>query len=547
MKKPTKWQLLKRIWIGGWLISRVILGFYWFKLRGLWRGEEWRQEKAMGFYASQARRFRLAAAAMGGLLIKAGQMLSTRVDLLPKAVIAELSQLQDEVGAVPFADIQAVAEGEFGQPLDQIFASVEEVPLASASLGQVHTAYLLNGEKTAVKIQRPFIETIVNVDLRLLRYAMRMVKTFTNWYDVIDVERVYREIRQTVSRELDYLQEGRSAEQMAANFAGEPYLRMPAIYWPYTTRRVLTMEYMDGIKISDYEKLEKAALNRKQLAQSLLRIFIRQVLQDGFFHADPHPGNLMADRQGRIILLDFGMTGRITPRHRRVLENIVVAAVTSDYRQAVKGLKDLGVLLPHADSAVLADVLEMVSRRLQADASVWTDQGMEEFLKELERLLYEQPIQLPAEFTFLGRSVGALYGVCLGLCPQMHFIDELKTMYQELFSQGLWEKAVDKTTRILTAIGDMPLLGERVLRQAEQGELAVKLPMQQFDEHFRAVTQALYDLMWGIMATGGIIASAYLKVHGFKEEAGYGFTVTVLVMVYLLLFRCRRYQQKGRS
>lgn len=549
MKKPTLWLMIKRFLTGVHLVCGIVIGATWLNMQGRWRGQQWTETRLADFYIEKARAFRIVASNMGGLLIKVGQILSTRVDLLPQSVIKELSLLQDDVEAVDFNALQQVIEKEFKRPLSQIFAYIDSEPLASASLGQVHSGQLITGEIVAIKILRPYIETIVAVDFSILRQMMRLVKLLTNWYNCIDVDRVYQEIRQTIGRELDYINEGHNAERIAANFSSLSNVQIPKIYWEYTSRRVLTMEFMNGIKVSDYEELEKFDVKRKIVASLILETYIKQVLEDGYFHADPHPGNIMVDRQGKLILIDFGMTGSITPKNRKLLVELVIAAVKKDYLQMAQLLKHLGFLLQRANTAAVADVLETLMERLRSEERVWTDTRIQEFLGELNRVIYEYPFQLPANYTFLGRTLGTLYGLCLGLDPEFDFIEEAKPSIESFVRQegDFLGKVMDKSSLFVTSLGALPPLAERVLRQAEQGELTMQFPVHQLDKNLHDVVRALRGLMWSVVAAGSLLAGAYLYVHGFIDEAQICFGFTLLYVIYLLLAGWRSLSQIRRN
>ncbi len=536
MRRPGYGFIIGRFLTGIRLVLQIFWRFYRLKLQSLFKDKAWIALRREALYVQAAREFCGAAAAMGGLLIKLGQVLSSRVDLLPRSVLSELAHLQDEVAPVALEDVTQAVEAEFARPLLAVFSFFDATPLASASLGQVHRAGLISGEEVAVKVMRPYMETIIAVDLTVLAQAVRLIKLFTDWANFIDIDRIHSEINETFWRELDYLQEGRSAELIAANCKSDHGVRVPKIYWAYTTRRVLTMEYMQGVKITDYEALQAIGVDRRALAAQLIKLYVGQILVDGFFHADPHPGNLFVDAQGRLILLDFGMTGSITTLTREILAELVVAAVRRDYLQVVHHLKRLNFLLPGADNESVGKVVGQLIEHLLGDERTLTDAALREFIADLETMLYEQPFQLPASYVFLGRALGTVYGLCLGLDAEFKFLDEAKP-YLLQFSrsnESVWQEAMKKSMQAAVSLLELPPLAERLLRRAERGELSVRVPLTRLEEHLGNIVKMLQALVWSVLAGGMTIACAYLYVHGFEFEAKSGAALLLLLILCLL-------------
>ena len=339
------------------LFMSIFWAFYSLNLRKIWRSQTWYEERRRELFVSQARRFRNTAVELGGLMIKLGQFFSTRVDVLPQAVTRELASLQDEVQPEDFAALRQAAETEFGRPLEEIYESLEETPLAAASLGQVHCGRLASGQTVAVKIQRPGIEELVDTDLKAVRRVIDLIKLLTDWEKYADFDAIFSEFSAMVHEELDYIHEGHNAEAIAANLADDREVIIPRIHWEHTTRRVLTMEFEEGMKITDYEGLARAGVNRHDLAIRLLHIYIKQILVDGFFHADPHPGNLFVTPAGRIILIDFGMVGVISRPLRENLVQLAQAMIQRNYDQVVNLLKKVGFLRRGADAELLAKAI----------------------------------------------------------------------------------------------------------------------------------------------------------------------------------------------
>jgi len=525
------------------LFLSIFWAFYTLKLKKLWHSQAWYEERRQELFVSQAHRFRITAVELGGLMIKLGQFFSTRVDVLPQAVTRELAGLQDEVQPEDFTAIRQVAETEFGQSLEEIYESLDETPLAAASLGQVHCGRLLapdggHGQTVAVKIQRPGIGETVDTDLKAVRRVIDLIKLLTDWDKFADFDAIFSEFSDMVHEELDYIHEGRNAETIAANFAGDREVIIPRIYWEHTTRRVLTMEFEEGMKITDYESLDKAGVNRHDLAINLLKIYIKQILVDGFFHADPHPGNLFITPAGRIILIDFGMVGVITGQLRDSLVELVHAMIQRDYDQVINLLKKIGFLRRGADGELLARAIALFMEEiLGKGADLFSGGDMGEIMENMESLLYENPFQIPANFTFLGRALGTLLGLCVGLDPEFDFLDEARPYVAEFTQEDIqtWDIIKKKATAIGNSLIELPSLAERVLSKADRGDLRIKVSWPEMEATFAANTRALNRLTWALTFGFVLIVSAYLLVNHYLIESRYGFVLSALLFLFLLL------------
>jgi predicted unusual protein kinase regulating ubiquinone biosynthesis (AarF/ABC1/UbiB family) len=524
------------------LFLSIFWAFYSLKLRKLWRSQTWYEDRRQELFVSQARRFRNTAVDLGGLMIKLGQFFSTRVDVLPQAIARELAGLQDEVQPEDFAALRQEAETEFGRPLEEIYEFLEEAPLAAASLGQVHCGRLRvpaggRGQMVAVKIQRPGIEELVDTDLKAVRRVIDLIKLLTDWEKFADFDAIFSEFSAIVHEELDYIHEGHNAETIAANLADDREVIIPRIFWEHTTRRVLTMEFEDGMKITDYEGLAKAGVNRHDLAIRLLQIYIKQILVDGFFHADPHPGNLFITPAGRIILIDFGMVGVISKPLRESLVQLAQNMIQRNYDQVVTLLKKIGFLRRGADAELLAKAIALFMEQILGKGEDLFSGDLGEIMDNMETLLYENPFQIPADFTFLGRALGTLFGLCVGLDPEINFLDEARPYVTEFTRENIrvWDIVREKATAIGNSLVELPPLAERVLHKAERGDLLIKVSLPDLGETFAANTRALNRLTWAL--TFGFIlgVSAYLLVSHYQIEARYGFALSALLFLFLFL------------
>jgi predicted unusual protein kinase regulating ubiquinone biosynthesis (AarF/ABC1/UbiB family) len=436
--------------------------------------------------------FRKTAMALGGLMIKLGQFLSARADLLPQEALLELAQLQDEVPPEPFSAISATVEHELHAPISSIFASFHATPAGSASLGQVHRARLRSGLDVAVKVQRPDVERLVRLDLAALAFVLAIVRlVYPPAERTLDTRRLYLEFSRVIYEELDYRREGHNAERFARLFVQADDVRAPGVIWEYTTRHVLVLSWMDGIKIADVAALDAAGLNRRAIAQRLLDIYLAQVLQHGYFHADPHPGNIFVrPRRGgfQLAFVDFGMMGAITAQHKRALSSAFVAIVQQDVSLLVSALDVLGFTNPSARRESIEQALaHLLSRYAAISLGEVREMDTAELLEDIETLMYGQQFRLPYQFAFLGRAAATLSGVVTVLAPELNFIEAVLPYARQYIAHDglttllrlLGVESTGELGRLLAregfgvvrTIAQLPRLTERVLQRIEQGEV----------------------------------------------------------------------------
>ncbi len=444
------------------------------------------------------REFRQTAVALGGLLIKLGQFLGARADLLPPEALEVLAGLQDEVPPENFADIRRVVEKELGAPLYEVFASFDPEPAGSASLGQVHHARLHDGREVAVKVQRPGIDRIIQLDLASFRFVLGVVRRLVpRVARIIDLRMLYREFSRTVYEELDYQHESRNARQFAQMFAEDNGIGACVPLEAYTTKRVLTLTWVDGIKISQTDQLDAAGVDRSLLAVQLVNSYFKQVLEAGFFHADPHPGNIFvqpnasADGGPRLVFVDFGMMGTITPRLRQGMLDCFAGMTRGDAAQTVRGLDALGFLGEDADREVIEQAVGlMLGHFRQLPFGHIRSVNQREVMGDIGSVLYEQPLRLPAQFAFFGRMVGMLTGLATTLDPNFNFL-AVATPYAQQFLgvsggidsllallgvgslEDLGRNALRDGIATARSLIELPRRLDRVLARAERGDLHV--------------------------------------------------------------------------
>jgi aarF domain-containing kinase len=380
-----------------------------------------------------ARALYRASIRLEGLLIKASQFIATRADILPDEWVSTLSGLQDRVPPQPFEIIRKQIERELGQPLEALYAEFNSVPIAAASLAQVHAARTIDGRRCAVKVQYPQIEAIVDADLKNLGFTLRLLA----WLEPnFDFRVIAREILKYIPMELDFINEARNSEIIAANFARRDDVIVPRIYRDLTTRRVLTMELVEGIKVTDLAALEAAGIDKHQIAQKLIEIFTQQILRDGFFHADPHPGNILVQPGPRIVLLDFGLAKDFPPAFRDAFVRLTFAILSSNRDGIVQCFHELGFRTRDGSPdtlLMLADVFlgnSVKRNRAYADREL-----IEEFSDELPRTLRANPIvEVPADVLLVNRVMGLLSGLGKTLDSQVNLFGTLMPYTQSLMS-----------------------------------------------------------------------------------------------------------------
>ncbi len=528
MKAP---RLRARYWRIMLFFGRATLDFIFWEiilshlgLRGLTR------RTRSNRYRQVAARFRLLAIRMGGVMIKVGQFLSSRLDVLPQEITEELAGLQDEVPPEKFEDIRTLAEAELGASLEDKFESFQETPLAAASLGQVHRARLCvadaGGEfcNVVVKIQRPFIDQLIEVDLAALRQVGRWLQKYPPVAKRVDVPSLLEEFSTSTRQEVDYQAEGHNAETFSVNFKDVQRVHVPRVVWSHTTRCVLTLEDVFAIKITDYDAITAAGIDRAEVANELLGIYLKQIFEDGFFHADPHPGNLFVTPlpshlenekpAWRLTFVDFGMVGRVPDNLRIGLREMLIAIGMQDAARLIRSFQTLHVLLPGTDLKQLeqmsASMFDMFWGKSMDDIRQLSPEEMFRFADRFRDLMYNMPFQLPQNLLMLGRTVAILSGMCTGLFSDFNLWNQLAPYATKLVSQEVgsnWRVWLDELGNVLKELIALPTKMGRVLSQVERGDLTVQVPAvsRQMGSLEKAVNRLTGSVIFAALLLGGIM------------------------------------------
>jgi predicted unusual protein kinase regulating ubiquinone biosynthesis (AarF/ABC1/UbiB family) len=377
----------------------------------------------------QAERLRSRLIRLGPTFIKMGQMLATRADLLPLEYIKELSELQDRVPAFSTERAFKIVESELGRPVKESFAEISERPVASASLGQVYRAVLPTGEEVAVKVQRPGLATQIEFDLDVLRWMGRWLDRYPNLFPGAEWLGAVDEFDRVIHEEMDYRREAENSEEFRGNFRDWPAIYVPRVYHDLSTGRVLVMEFITGVKVTDLDALSAAGHDARRINELLYRAYFKQLLEDGFFHADPHPGNLLVMADGRLAVFDFGMVGRISGELQRQMIDAFFHLYSRDVNAIVEDLLKLGFLAPQADVAALrAIVADVFARKLDLRLK---EVRFKELTYDLAPIVYEHPITTPARFTYLIRAIMTLEGISIVMNPEFNFFDVARPYVKE--------------------------------------------------------------------------------------------------------------------
>lgn len=498
-----------------------------------------------------ARRFHDLAIDLGGLMIKVGQYMSSRLDVLPPEITKELEGLQDEVPAVPFPAIRALAEAELGVPLGRVFSHIDETPVAAASLGQAHRARLAEADAqysgitdVVVKVQRPGIDEIVAVDLAALRRVGGWLSRIRLVSDRVDAPVLVEEFAQTSLEEIDYLHEAAGSERFAADFADDARVAVPAVVWERTTRRVLTLEDVTAIKITDVDALAAAGIDPAAVAPVFVSVMFDQLFGNGYFHADPHPGNIFvtpvtdaaAERPWKLTFIDFGMMGEVPPSTRTGLRKLLIAAASRDGRGLVNAIRDVGVLLPSADTAELERAMTQLFARFGgmgfAELREVDPREFREFALQFRDVVRSLPFQLPENFLLVIRAMSLTSGVASALDPSFNLWDSIEPYANQLIRDERGNVVQDVARQAVDTVALAARLPRRLddlVTRFDDGSVAVSVPSveRRLARLERSARQVVAALVFGAVLIAGVLVRADDRVLG---------TVLMVVSVVPLLF-----------
>ena len=470
---------------------------------------------------------------LGPTFIKIGQSLSTRVDLLPPEYISSLAQLQDKVPAFSAKEAREIIEIELGKSIYTIYRDFDEVPLAAASLGQVHRATLHTGEDVVVKVQRPGLKKLFDLDLLAVGKLLKVFRRYFAWTRKYNLEGIYDEFFTILYQEIDYVIEGSNADRFRKNFEGYPRIIVPKVYWEYSTSTVLTLEYVPGIKIDDRQALEACGLNPKEINQLGICCYLKQLLQDGFFHADPHPGNLAVSQDGSLIFYDYGMMAEVQTMDKDQMVKTFFAILRKDTNEVVDMLTSMGLIEPIADMGPVKRMLKfMLDRFTERPVDI---RAFEQIKGEMVAIFEKQPFRLPPQMTYILKSLSTLDGIARILDPEYNLTVAAQPFVKSIvLTKGrgntlgaIAQQAKDFLVYQLNKPSRMEILLERLEERIERGELMIQVKSTESDRTLKRINIAVKALIYACLTGFLALVGAVLLVGPLGTYSGWAIAAFV--------------------
>ncbi|WP_033543950.1 ABC1 kinase family protein [Planococcus sp. CAU13] len=495
------------------------------------------EEKWNRLVTAMAKEYKVLALQLGGLMIKLGQFLSTRADIMPPTFLAELEGLTDRVPSVSREKIVSVLEQEWNTDHSTYLNRLSDEAVASASIGEVYKAELKDGTEVAIKVQRPGTSRILRADFKAVRIVIWFARKFTRYTKQVDFTKLYVEMTETIGAELNFLQELQNGRSFAERFNEMDGIQFPVYYDELSTRHVLVMNWIEGARITDLAFIEKNGIDRFEISERLFILFLEQVLYGGQFHADPHGGNILLKKDGTIVLIDFGMTGVIRKSDSQAILRIAEGIIFKNYDQVLTGLEELRFLLPHADREVLKDTIARLVTAYESNELMDMDSFVvERLLHDIQNIVRTQPVQLPSEFAFFGRAVSIFVGVLHVLNPKVDLLALARPRILEwASSQKEGEKVFgrgDVLRWILNSTGPLRAFPQKVINYLEEPE-RMRHYLENRDgrirEYRRDLQSRMFAGIFSILAFLGISISVWFEHEPYLWVSSGAFVASLLV------------------
>jgi ubiquinone biosynthesis protein len=496
--------------------------------------------------STRGQRLRLMFDELGPTFVKFGQLLSTRPDVVPPDIVFELQALQDQVTQFPYEDVERVVREEFGLEVDQLFLEFEQEPVAAASIGQVHRAVLPNGRRVAVKVQRPDAPGTIEADLELLYQVARVVRERVKALQFIDTVALVDEFARTIRQELDYRMEARNAEQFHRRFAGHPHVKIPRVFWSYSRSKVLTLEYLDGVHLRDLDVSTYTDEERRRLAYLIAEAWMTMIFRHGFFHADPHPSNILVlEASEQIGLVDFGMAGKLSDDDMSKLTGLFIDAVNERIDALPRRLASLGVRYPKEQEAEFVQELRDVYYRYYGARLSEIDPI--QVIREAFALIYRMHLQLPTRFVMLDRAIATLGSVGMELYPDFNVFDVAKPYARELMlerftPQRVARRAQSEARNYARMLHALPYQVFDTLEQTRDGQIEIGFRHEGLEGLSHQMDRVVNRLVVALIAGTGVIGSSLIgifadegpQIWGLHFLSVIGFSLSALLGIWLV-------------
>lgn len=538
-----------------WYFVLILLFKFWRNSKKWTYSGGFTEEKRSQRRKIQAKWIRQNLLELGPTFIKVGQLFSTRADLFPTEYVEELSKLQDRVPAFSYEQTVIIIEEDLGKPISKLFRNLDPTPLAAASLGQVHKAQLHSGEEIVIKVQRPGLKRLFTIDLAILKKITRYFQNHPRWGKGKDWLAIYEECCRILWEETDYLNEGHNADLFRRNFRSYNWVQVPRIYWRYTSPRVLALEYLPGIKISHHEAIEAAGLDRKMLAQLGAKAYLQQLLNDGFFHADPHPGNLAVNAEGALIFYDFGMMGQLKSNVRENLLEMLFGITEKNADRVLTSMMELEVLAPTTDTGPVRRSVQFMLDNFMDKP--FEEQSVNQISDDLFEIAYDQPFRFPATFTFVMRAFSTLEGVGKGLDPDFNFMEVAQPFALKIMNDFNDKNGNSLGNTILGELGkqaaqvsntalNLPRRLEDTIDKLERGDVRLRVRNVESDRLLRRISGMQMSTNYSLFISAFIISATLLAVNGYTIIAIMVAIIAIFpaIALFRLLKRLNKFDQK---
>ncbi len=532
-----------------WTAAVVMFSYFWLNLRSKFLGQAYYARRITALHLRNAERVKSAILQLNGLFIKIGQLLSILSNFLPEEFQKPLAELQDKIPPRPFDQVRERVERELGQSPESLFARFDETPLAAASIGQAHRAQLHDGTEVVVKVQHADIEEIARIDLEIMR---RLTVFISFFFHIKGMGYMYTQVRKMIEEELDFASEARYMTQIAANLPKEERIFVPEVHPDFSTTRVLTTTFYEGVKISDLAQLEAWKIDRRDLAVRLLRVYCKMLLQDGLYHADPHPGNILVQQDGSLVLLDFGATGQLSPAMREGIPQLIEAAVKKDTPGMVDAFRTMGFIAEGREASLMAEQMiaalqNFLQNEVQLDGLNFKDIKINSLDNSLTQLIQDiglsgisGAVQVPKDWVLLNRMLTMLLGLCNMLDPKLNPLEVVRPYAKDfvLGKQGDFISLIRKYLQgsLVNALS-LPDELRQTLQKARQGKIETLNPdVRDSARLLYLVIQQVLFVILGIVAGG---FGWWLRQKGNFTASNYAF-IAAGVFAFLMLNGMRK-------